>query len=584
MLESLKCIYNDFDEVNLIGCNALKNIVFCGNFLKTLDLSSCNMLESLDVSDNKLQNIRWGDHSHLKWLDCVGNYLDTDTDKSLLAVVNDLKKLGINPSYKTQRYDQNAEYSHNDIEKECQKIASRTGSEVYYERQYINADRIAFCESECRILELFADLDSNKEILNWNLEKPGMIPNIQWKVQDGVYRVKELKIYGDKVEGKLDLSGFEALDKVCLVGTEINQVILPRHMKEIEEGSFVNCRKLESVILPEEIISIGKQAFASCEKLHQIDFPSGLQKIGEEAFLNCYSLKEITLGKGISEIGKYAFAGCSNLKKAVFSGDAPQNPGDDIFYGTADNFCIYYEKDSKGWQEAYWLKYRRALLGESISPVKPEPQKPASSSEPQPTQPPVTTSFPVNTSKPAVTEEPESTADPEPTWRPEETTVPSGVQEPENTKDPGGDSPFQDTDQPPAASIPGEQKQESQLNPETADQSSDWAEGTVSGKKTGYKNMSYKVRKAKVLKFKLKKKKLKVVIRRDRYVTGYEVYYRKGKKGKYKVVRRKGWKNNVILLRKLKKGTFYVKVRVYKKVNGKKYYSKFTKSKKVTVR
>ena len=561
MLESLKCIYNDFDEVNLIGCNALKNIVFCGNFLKTLDLSSCNMLESLDVSDNKLQNIRWGDHSHLKWLDCVGNYLDTDTDKSLLAVVNDLKKLGINPSYKTQRYDQNAEYSHNDIEKECQKIASRTGSEVYYERQYINADRIAFCESECRILELFADLDSNKEILNWNLEKPGMIPNIQWKVQDGVYRVKELKIYGDKVEGKLDLSGFEALSRVCLVGTEINQVILPSHMKEIEEGSFVNCRKLESVILPEEIISIGKQAFASCEKLHQIDFPSGLQKIGEEAFANC-----------------------SNLKKAVFSGDAPQNPGDDIFYGTADDFCIYYEKDSKGWQKAYWLKYRTALLGEGISPTTPEPQEPASSSEPSPTQLPENTSLPGNTSKPAETEEPESTAKPEHTWKPEETTAPSGVQEAENTKDPGGDSPFQDTDQPPAASIPGEQKQESRWDLEATGQKLDSAGETTSGEKKGHKDMSYKVKKVKVLKYKLKKGKLTVVVRRDKYVTGYEVYYRKGKKGKYKVVRRKGWKNNVILLRKLKKGTFYVKVRAYRKLNGKKYYSKFSKSKKVMVR
>ncbi len=561
MLESLKCIYNDFDEVNLIGCNALKNIVFCGNFLKTLDLSSCNMLESLDVSDNKLQNIRWGDHSHLKWLDCVGNYLDTDTDKSLLAVVNDLKKLGINPSYKTQRYDQNAEYSHNDIEKECQKIASRTGSEVYYERQYINADRIAFCESECRILELFADLDSNKEILNWNLEKPGMIPNIQWKVQDGVYRVKELKIYGDKVEGKLDLSGFEALSRVCLVGTEINQVILPSHMKEIEEGSFVNCRKLESVILPEKIISIGKQAFASCEKLHQIDFPSGLQKIGEEAFANC-----------------------SNLKKAVFSGDAPQNPGDDIFYGTADDFCIYYEKDSKGWQKAYWLKYRTALLGEGISPTTPEPQEPASSSEPSPTQLPENTSLPGNTSKPAETEEPESTAKPEHTWKPEETTAPSGVQEAENTKDPGGDSPFQDTDQPPAASIPGEQKQESRWDLEATGQKLDSAGETTSGEKKGHKDMSYKVKKVKVLKYKLKKGKLTVVVRRDKYVTGYEVYYRKGKKGKYKVVRRKGWKNNVILLRKLKKGTFYVKVRAYRKLNGKKYYSKFSKSKKVMVR
>lgn len=679
-LESLKCLYNGFEDISLEGCSSLKTLLLGGQKIEELDLSGCRSLESVNVSDNHLKKILWGSYSSLKWLNCSANYLDIDTDESLIEVIRSLKDKGIDPAYKYQRYDEKAEYNQQDldfvrglmaqgenevllgwdqedlstwtgiqwktvagknyinridiarkeltgsliatdlkyvreivcggnrfkklditgckslefvncsageleelllgdndsllyldclnnqlvvedIEKECKKIASRKGSEVYYERQYINADRAAFCESECRVLEQFADLDLNKEILKWNLEKPGMIPNIQWKVQDGVYRVKELKIYGDKVEGKLDLSGFEALSRVCLVGTEINQVILPRHMKEIEEGSFVNCRKLESVILPEEIISIGKQAFASCEKLHQIDFPSGLQKIGEEAFVNC-----------------------SNLKKAVFSGDAPQNPGDDIFYGTADDFCIYYEKDSKGWQEAYWLKYRRALLGESISPATPEPQKPAFSSEPSPTQLPVITNLPVNTCEPAETEEPEDTVNPEQTWKPEETTAPSGVQEPENTKDPGGDSPFQDTDQPPAANIPGEQKQESQLNPETAGRKLDSAGETTSGEKTGHKDMSYKVKKVKVLKYKLKKGKLKVVVRRDKYVTGYEVYYRKGKKGKYKVVRRKGWKNNVILLRKLKKGTFYVKVRAYRKLNGKKYCSKFSKSKKVMVR
>ena len=679
-LESLKCLYNGFEDISLEGCSSLKTLLLGGQKIEELDLSGCRSLESVNVSDNHLKKILWGSYSSLKWLNCSANYLDIDTDESMIEVIRSLKDKGIDPAYKYQRYDEKAEYNQQDldfvrgllaqgenevllgwdqedlstwtgiqwktvagknyinridivrkeltgslittdlkyvreivcggnrfkklditgckslefvncsageleelllgdndsllyldclnnqlvvedIEKECKKIASRKGSEVYYERQYINADRAAFCESECRVLEQFADLDSNKEILNWNLDKPGIIPHIQWKVQDGVYRVKELKIYGDKVEGKLDLSDFEALSRVCLVGTEINQVILPRHMKEIEEGSFVNCRKLESVILPEEIISIGKQAFASCEKLHQIDFPSGLKKIGEEAFVNC-----------------------SNLKKAVFSGDAPQNPGDDIFYGTADDFCIYYEKDSKGWQESYWLKYRTALLGESISPATPEPQKPAFSSEPSPTQLPVITNLPVNTCEPAETEEPEDTVNPEQTWKPEETTAPSGVQEPENTKDPGGDSPFQDTDQPPAANIPGEQKQESQLNPETAGRKLDSAGETTSGEKTGHKDMSYKVKKVKVLKYKLKKGKLKVVVRRDKYVTGYEVYYRKGKKGKYKVVRRKGWKNNVILLRKLKKGTFYVKVRAYRKLNGKKYCSKFSKSKKVMVR
>lgn len=73
-----------------------------------------------------------------------------------------------------------------------------------------------------------------------------------------------------------------------------------------------------------------------------------------------------------------------------------------------------------------------------------------------------------------------------------------------------------------------------------------------------------------------------IVIRKNRKVSGYQIFYRRKGKRKYKSIFLKSWKKNQKTLKKMKSSCiYYVKVRAYKIVEGKKYYSKFSQAQKI---
>ncbi len=84
----------------------------------------------------------------------------------------------------------------------------------------------------------------------------------------------------------------------------------------------------------------------------------------------------------------------------------------------------------------------------------------------------------------------------------------------------------------------------------------------------------------------VKKKKsrtAKVVLRKVKEATRYQILIANNKK--FKKSRIKTYKKNVITIKKLRKNTkYYIKARVYKKVNGKKYYSKWTGRKMIKMK
>ncbi|MCM1244521.1 MAG: leucine-rich repeat protein [Roseburia sp.] len=643
-LESLKCIYTGFEEIKLDGCKSLRELVLCDNAITSIDLRDLNKLETVNVSDNELKNIYWGSYDFLTRFNCTGNYLDTDTDEELLTVIAALKEKGNNPSYKYQRYDENAEFSSadtafvkeflsygenekmtgwdpddmstwsgiqwktvggtnyinridiarkglsgelvlsdlkyvrevvcggnkftsidvsgcstleqlscfggeletlilggndkllyldcrnnclvvEDIEAACKEIASQKGSEVYYERQYINAGREAFCENECVELEKFAVLSENKEILKWDFDRPGRIPEILWEVREGEYHVKEIDLSGYEVEGILDLSDFSNMESANFAGTKIRGITLPEHLKELSDNTFMNCKELTEVKLPSELKRIGKTVFYNCEKLKHIDFPDGLEEIQDEAFTHCKSITEITFGKGLEVLGNHAFAGCTSLAKVTFRGIAPGLLGKDVFYNVPEEFAIYYDPTYSGWTEEYWSKYRLVSIGD-IAVLPSETGKPSPLPE--------GSSEPGNSGMPPVSEENGSTESVSP--------LPSDDMPTIHQEEISGDS------------------------------------GNVHGKKV-------RVNKPKIKKCKLKKQVLRITIKKDKKVSGYEVLYRKGKKGKFKRKNLKGWKKNQITLRGLKKNScYYIKARAYKIIGGKKYYSGFTKIRRIKVK
>ena len=79
-------------------------------------------------------------------------------------------------------------------------------------------------------------------------------------------------------------------------------------------------------------------------------------------------------------------------------------------------------------------------------------------------------------------------------------------------------------------------------------------------------------------------KKLKVTLKKVRGASGYQIKYSTSKKFTKKTTKTVKVKGTTKTIQKLKKKTYYVKVRTYKKVNGTTYYSKWSAVKKVKVR
>lgn len=80
-----------------------------------------------------------------------------------------------------------------------------------------------------------------------------------------------------------------------------------------------------------------------------------------------------------------------------------------------------------------------------------------------------------------------------------------------------------------------------------------------------------------------KKNKLVIVIKKVPMASGYEVTYRRKKRGKKKSITVSGWTNNRVVLKKLKKCRYRIKVRTYAERNGKRYYSKYSKSHRIKI-
>ena len=149
----------------------------------------------------------------------------------------------------------------------------------------------------------------------------------------------------------------------------MEEIILPKRIKKLEQGTFSECENLKTVILNDSLISINERAFSHCVALTSINIPKSVELIvpsafsycsaltsihvnednpiydsrdncnavietryntlvlgcknsvvpnsvtiiGNSAFASCVSLDTVTIPENVTEIGSSAFSGCSNL-------------------------------------------------------------------------------------------------------------------------------------------------------------------------------------------------------------------------------------------------------------------------------
>ena len=122
---------------------------------------------------------------------------------------------------------------------------------------------------------------------------------------DGVFYIRNgvlEKCMDDNIENVVIPFGVTEIDSSAfLFCFHLKSVEIPEGVKEICWGEFHNFRELESVTIHEGTQVIKVKAFENNPSLKSVSLPSSLIEIQSEAFSNCPALTEITFGGTISQ-------------------------------------------------------------------------------------------------------------------------------------------------------------------------------------------------------------------------------------------------------------------------------------------
>lgn len=159
----------------------------------------------------------------------------------------------------------------------------------------------------------------------------------------------------------IDGTEIQEIGPLCFMGNkEVETIILPESIKQIDEWAFANCPNLKTVIAP-SVETCGRYAFYQCDNLVNVEIPN-VTVANTGMFKNCTKLESAKLGT-LTEIDNHAFYGCENLKLV-------KTTKDDISFAVntfknCDNLTIATPKGSV--METYAVENDIPLLGEVIA-------------------------------------------------------------------------------------------------------------------------------------------------------------------------------------------------------------------------
>ncbi len=105
----------------------------------------------------------------------------------------------------------------------------------------------------------------------------------------------------------------------------LKSIIIPDSVTSIEKFVFNGCVCLENIKLPKNITYMKEEGtFLDCKSLESIAIPDGVTTIGYKMFWECTNLSSITLPKSVTRIDKAAFSGCSSLNDVYYNGTREQ--------------------------------------------------------------------------------------------------------------------------------------------------------------------------------------------------------------------------------------------------------------------
>ena len=138
----------------------------------------------------------------------------------------------------------------------------------------------------------------------------GKTGSCTWTLKDGILTISGSGAMADYEHIMIDSYRPWDTDQV----TKIN---IGNKVTKIGNYAFTMCN-ISSVTIPDSVTVIGEGAFNYCENLTKATIGNGVKAIGESAFGTCCSLKTVSMGKNITTIGDSAFGCCESLTSIVF--------------------------------------------------------------------------------------------------------------------------------------------------------------------------------------------------------------------------------------------------------------------------
>jgi len=151
----------------------------------------------------------------------------------------------------------------------------------------------------------------------------------------------------------------------------LKTINIPDDTKEISDCAFWGCSSLQSIKIPNSVTEIGYSAFSSCSSLEKIIIPKAVKSIGDMAFSWSENLKSVTLPKSLKSIGTEAF-NCENLKTVYYKGTKTQKSKIAIAFGNEKLISAkwYYNACDGKTSHSYKTVTTKATLKKNGSIVK----------------------------------------------------------------------------------------------------------------------------------------------------------------------------------------------------------------------
>ena len=131
------------------------------------------------------------------------------------------------------------------------------------------------------------------------------IGNDAFKYQTGIYSVS--------LPQGLHIIGNRAFENCW----SLHSITIPQSCTKIGDSAFFKCKNLRSISFPSRLTSLEKSAFEGCTSLTDVVVPGNIKYVKKSAFAECDNLINVTLKEGVEYIGEFAFSGCENLTKVV---------------------------------------------------------------------------------------------------------------------------------------------------------------------------------------------------------------------------------------------------------------------------